>query len=101
MTAHADTFSDTAIGYRYGIKFAEPSNNNAISKDIINLNHVSGYKDGTNFINADILLPDSKDLLAPVRATALNKFTSSTATPKSWKNSPARLTSLAQCAAWA
>ena len=59
--AHAATFSDTSIGYRYGTEFAEPFNNNAISKDIINLNHVSGYKYGTNFFNVDMLLSDSKD----------------------------------------
>jgi nucleoside-specific outer membrane channel protein Tsx len=61
FAAQAATFSDTSIGYRYGTEFAEPFNNNAISKDIINLNHVSGYKYGTNFFNADMLMSDSKD----------------------------------------
>jgi nucleoside-specific outer membrane channel protein Tsx len=61
MAAQAATFSDTSIGYRYGTEFAEPFNNNAISKDILNLNHVSGYKYGTNFFNVDMLLSDNKD----------------------------------------
>lgn len=59
--AHAATFSDTSIGYRYGSDFSEPFNNNAISKNIVNLNHVSGYKYGTNFFNADFLMSDDKD----------------------------------------
>ncbi len=60
QVAAAD-WSDTSIGYRYGQKFREPFNANDISKSIFNLNHVSGYKYGTNFFNADILLSDSKD----------------------------------------
>jgi nucleoside-specific outer membrane channel protein Tsx len=61
LSAQAATFSDTSIGYRYGTDYAEPFNANAISKDIINLNHISGYKYGTNFFNVDMLLSDSKD----------------------------------------
>jgi nucleoside-specific outer membrane channel protein Tsx len=61
LAANAATFSDTSIGYRYGTDFAEPFNNNLISKDIINLNHVSGYKYGSNFFNVDMLLSDNKD----------------------------------------
>lgn len=61
FAAQAATFSDTSIGYRYGTDFAEPFNKNNISKDILNLNHVSGYKYGTNFFNVDMLLSDSKD----------------------------------------
>jgi nucleoside-specific outer membrane channel protein Tsx len=61
LSAQAATFSDTSIGYRYGKEYAEPFNSNAIAKDIINLNHVSGYKYGTNFFNVDMLLSDSKD----------------------------------------
>ncbi len=60
-SAQAADWSDTSIGYRYGTKFAEPFNNQDISKNIVNLNHVSGYKYGTNFFNADVLLSDSKD----------------------------------------
>ena len=61
MAAQAATFSDTSIGYRYGTEFAEPFNANAIAKDILNLNHVSGYKYGTNFFNVDTLMSDNKD----------------------------------------
>ena len=61
LSSQAATFSDTSIGYRYGTDYAEPFNANAISKDIINLNHVSGYKYGSNFFNVDMLLSDSKD----------------------------------------
>jgi hypothetical protein len=59
--AHAADWSDTSIGYRYGSKFAEPFNTNDIAKNIVNFNHVSGYKYGTNFFNVDLLLSDSKD----------------------------------------
>jgi len=57
----AAEWSDTYIGYRYGTKFAEPFLGNDITKNIFNLGHVSGYKYGTNFFNADVLLSDSKD----------------------------------------
>ncbi len=59
--SEAADWSDTYIGYRYGTKFAEPFEGNDISKNIFNLSHVSGYKYGTNFFNADILLSDSND----------------------------------------
>lgn len=59
--SHAADWSDTHIGYRTGNKFSEPFNPNDITKDIVNLNHVSGYKYGSNFFNADLLLSDSKD----------------------------------------
>jgi hypothetical protein len=36
-------------------------NARAIHKDIFSLNHVRGYKYGSNFFNADLLLSDSKD----------------------------------------
>lgn len=61
LTAQAADWSDTSIGYRYGSDFAEPFNTKAISKNILNLTHVSGYKYGTNFFNADLLLSDEKD----------------------------------------
>jgi nucleoside-specific outer membrane channel protein Tsx len=61
LSTQAADWSDTSIGYRYGTDFAEPFNNSAISKNILNLSHVSGYKYGTNFFNADLLLSDNKD----------------------------------------
>jgi nucleoside-specific outer membrane channel protein Tsx len=60
-TAHAADWSDTAISYRYGTKFAEPFITDDISKSIVNLQHVSGYKYGKNFFSVDFLLSDSKD----------------------------------------
>ena len=65
--AQAADWSDTYLGYRHGSQYAEPFEGNSISKDIFNLSHVSGYKYGTNFFNADILLSDSKD---PASATS-------------------------------
>lgn len=59
--AGAADWSDTYIGWRYGSKFAEPFNTEDISKNIVNFAHVSGYKYGTNFFNADLLLSDDKD----------------------------------------
>ena len=59
--AFSADWSDTSMGFRTGTKYAEPFNANAIEKNILNLNHVSGYKYGTNFFNADLLLSDNKD----------------------------------------
>lgn len=59
--AQAAEWSDTSIGVRYGTKFAEPYNGRDIEKTIVNLTHVSGYKYGTNFFNADFLMSDAKD----------------------------------------
>jgi hypothetical protein len=58
---YAADWSDTSIGWRYGTKFAEPFEGNDISKNILNLTHVSGYKYGTNFLNVDFLMSNSKD----------------------------------------
>ena len=59
--AQAADWSDTSIGYRTGSDFREPVNADKISKNIVNLNHASGYKYGTNFFNADFLMSNSKD----------------------------------------
>lgn len=61
LAAQAADWSDTSIGYRTGTNYSEPFNNNAIRKNILNLNHVSGYKYGTNFFNVDFLISDEKD----------------------------------------
>ena len=61
ISAQAAIWSDTSIGYRTGSDYAEPFNPNAISKNIFNLNHASGYKYGSNFFNADLLVSDDKD----------------------------------------
>lgn len=65
QSAQAADWSDTYIGYRYGTKFAEPYESNDITKSIVNLSHVSGYKYGTNFLNVDMLMSDSKDPASP------------------------------------
>ncbi len=59
--AQAADWSDTSIGYRTGSKYAEPFNGKDIAKNIVNLNHASGYKYGSNFFNADLLLSDKID----------------------------------------
>jgi len=59
--SQAADWSDTSIGYRTGGKFAEPFGVNNIHKNIVDLNHVSGFKYGTNFFNVDYLMSDSKD----------------------------------------
>lgn len=61
LSATAAEWSDTWIGERYGTRFREPFNNENISKNIVSLTHVSGYKYGTNFFNADLLMSDRKD----------------------------------------
>jgi nucleoside-specific outer membrane channel protein Tsx len=59
--AHAAEWSDTSLSYRYGTKFAEPFNNNDISKNIVNLSSASGYKYGKNFFSVDFLLSSEAD----------------------------------------
>lgn len=66
---HAADWSDTYIGYRYGTTFAEPFNNKDIKKNIINFGHASGYKYGSNFFNADVLLSDKNDPSSPAAAS--------------------------------
>ncbi|MBL8482254.1 MAG: hypothetical protein JNJ60_08670 [Rhodocyclaceae bacterium] len=65
LGAQAADWSDTSIGWRYGTHFAEPFGRNDIHKNILNLQHVSGYKYGTNFFNADFLMSDDRDPNAP------------------------------------
>lgn len=55
LPALAGDWSDTNLGYRHGTKFQETSTNQDITKDIISLSHVSGYKYGKNFFNIDVL----------------------------------------------
>jgi hypothetical protein len=61
MPAAAADWSDTSIGWRYGTRFAEPYGRDDIHKNIFSVTHASGYKYGTNFINADVLLSDKRD----------------------------------------
>jgi len=59
--ATAADWSDTSFGWRYGSQFAEPFNNEDISKNIFDFHHVSGWKYGSNFFNVDLLISDQKD----------------------------------------
>lgn len=59
--AHAATWSDTSIGYRYGANFSEPNNPNDVHKNILQLTHASGYSYGQNFLNLDVLKSNIKD----------------------------------------
>ena len=58
---HAADWSDTSLGFRNGSSFAEPFGSNDIHKNIVDLNHVSGFKYGSNFFNVDYLMSDKKD----------------------------------------
>ncbi len=60
-TVSAAEWSDTSLSYSTGSKFHEPFNTRDISKSVIGLTHISGYKYGTNFIAANLLLSDNKD----------------------------------------
>ena len=59
--AHAADWSDTAVSWRYGTRFAEPFNPQDIKKHIFALTHASGYKYGSNFFNVDLLQSDETD----------------------------------------
>ena len=59
--AHAVDWSDTAVGLRYGTHFAEPYVSDEITKRIVNLTYVNGYKWGSNFLNVDLLASDATD----------------------------------------
>ncbi|MET3130947.1 nucleoside-specific outer membrane channel protein Tsx [Oxalobacteraceae bacterium GrIS 1.11] len=59
--AHAADWSDTALSWRAGNDFREPFNPQDIRKNILALTHASGYKYGSNFVNIDYLMSDSKD----------------------------------------
>lgn len=61
LPARALDWSDTALGYRYGSRFAEPYGRNDIAKRIVSLTHANGYRYGGNFLNMDYLLSDNRD----------------------------------------
>ena len=60
-TSQAADWSDTSLSYRYGTRFAEPFNDNDITKNIVNFSHVSGYKYGKNFFSVDLLMSSNLD----------------------------------------
>jgi len=57
----AADWSDTAVSWRYGTRFAEPYNPEHINKHIFALTHASGYKYGSNYFNVDLLQSDKTD----------------------------------------
>jgi nucleoside-specific outer membrane channel protein Tsx len=59
--ARAVDWSDTAVGFRYGTRFAEPYVGDDITKRVVNLTYVNGYKWGSNFLNVDLLSSDATD----------------------------------------
>jgi len=60
-SAQAADWTDTSLSYRYGTRFAEPYNSNDITKNIVNLSSVSGYKYGKNFFSVDLLMSSELD----------------------------------------
>ena len=73
-SVQAAEWSDTSIGYRTGTRFREPFNTDEIRKDIIDINHVSGYAYGTNFFNLDVLLSNKTDPSAPGASSGAQEF---------------------------
>lgn len=63
--AMAADWSDTAVSWRYGSRYAEPYNPEHISKHIVALTHVSGYQYGSTFVNLDLLQSDRNDASSP------------------------------------
>jgi nucleoside-specific outer membrane channel protein Tsx len=59
--AQAADWSDTSLSYRYGTRFAEPFNNQDITKSIVNLSSASGYRYGKNFFSVDLLMSSEDD----------------------------------------
>lgn len=59
--ASAADWSDTFIGYTYGPQFRQPGSDAFVTKNIFTLQHVSGYKYGTNFFNVDMLKSDTNN----------------------------------------
>lgn len=60
-STQAADWSDSYIGYRYGAKFSDPYEGDAIPKNILNLSYVGGYAYGTNFFNIDLLKSNNAD----------------------------------------
>jgi len=64
LTAHeaqGAEWSDTEVNYQYGTRFEEPFNPDHVTKNIVTLQHASGYKWGRNFFFVDFLKSDSAD----------------------------------------
>ncbi|WP_375739448.1 hypothetical protein [Pseudomonas boanensis] len=61
QAAEKASWSDTFIGYRYSQHYTEPGKKEDITKNILQLTHVSSYRYGQNFFNLDIFKSDSND----------------------------------------
>lgn len=61
LSAQAADWSDTSVGYRYVSQQSEPGVTHSVSKNILNLTHVSGDKQGMNFFTIDLLKSASND----------------------------------------
>jgi nucleoside-specific outer membrane channel protein Tsx len=59
--AWAMDWSDNALSYRYGTRFAEPFNPGHIKKHIVGFTHASGYRYGSNYLHLDLLKSDRSD----------------------------------------
>lgn len=59
--AHAAEWSDTEIQYLHGAEFREPFNSEDVTKDIITLQHASGYEWGRVFGFMDALQSNGRD----------------------------------------
>ena len=61
LPVSAANWSDTFVGWRYGTQFREPGLTGTLEKNILQLNHVSGWEYGTNFFNVDMLFSSTGD----------------------------------------
>jgi hypothetical protein len=61
LPVSASNWSDTFVGWRYGTQFREPGLIPTIEKNILQLNHVSGWDYGVNFFNVDMLFSSNGD----------------------------------------
>jgi nucleoside-specific outer membrane channel protein Tsx len=60
-TTQAAEWSDTSVHYWYSSNFAEPAIHGGVEKSVVSLEHVSGYKYGSNFFNVDFLFSAKQD----------------------------------------
>ncbi|GJI87424.1 outer envelope protein [Duganella hordei] len=72
-SVNAADWSDTSVSWRYGTDYREPFNSQDIAKNIVALTHVSGYKYGTNFFNADFLMSDKNDPASLTQKSGANE----------------------------
>lgn len=61
VAAQAADWSDTSVGYRYASQQSEPGVTDKVSKNILNVTHVSGDSKGMNLFTIDLLRSGSKD----------------------------------------